>query len=213
MQNKEYSKNYFNKINHKKQSNMKKLGLNILESTPLFSKYYFYFLKILRNLPKNAKVLDIGCAQGSTLNFIHNIRPDLELYGTDLSDVKKLLPKYVKFIKADITKDKLKEKNFDFIISRHLIEHLNVSDVPKVFEKSYNLLKNGGILFVLCPRLSNSFYRDPTHIRPYNKESLRRLFEMSNFKKIKSFNSYEFNIPFNIILRKKMKLCFGFAKK
>jgi len=207
-----YNKKYFNNIKHIPFSNLKKRIIKLLSKLPLFSTYYYKLINLVYSLPKNAKVLDIGCAQGSTLNFIHNLRPDLKLCGLDFSDVKELLPRYVTFIKSNIIKDEIKEKNFDFIISRHLIEHLQVNDVPNVFKKSYDLLNKKGKLFILAPALSNHFYNDPSHIRPYNKESLRRLFLLFGFKNIKTFNNCEFNFPF-YIFKKGMKFTFGFGTK
>jgi len=216
MSTKSYSKGYYNKIKHKKMSGFKKALFKLISSTPFVSRYYFVLNKLILSLnprfDKKIKVLDIGCAQGGFLNFLKNIRPDFELYGMDISDMKKLLPKNVKFINKNIITDKLPKDKFDLIVSLHLIEHINVSDVPIFFERAKKLLNKNGVLFVLAPRLSQEFYNDPTHIRPYNKESLERLFKMAEFKTFKTFNNDEFNFPFNKLLNS-MKLCFGFGIK
>ncbi len=130
----------------------------------------------------------------------------------DISNVQNMLPKNVKFINKNIITDKLPSKKFDFIVSLHLIEHLSVSDVPVFFERARKMLKKNGILFVLTPRPSYEFYNDPTHIRPYNKESLKRFFNMANFTKFNTFDNDEFNFPFNKIMNS-MKVCFGFGIK
>jgi len=200
-----YHVKYFGKVTHGSLSFSKRLFLKLTSSVPV-SRYYYELMFILNCLPKGSKVLDVGCSHGGFLNFLHNLRPDLNLYGTDLSDVSNLLPKNVTFIQADFINDTFDETDFDLIISRHLIEHLNVFDVPLFFQKAYTLLKDGGKCFILCPNLSYDFYKDPTHVRPYNKFSLRRLFEMSNFVKIKSFDCQEF--PF-----RGMKLSIGWAIK
>ncbi|MFC1648859.1 class I SAM-dependent methyltransferase [Nanoarchaeota archaeon] len=206
----EYADNYYEKPKHLPFTKKKRSMLRVVSATPVISSYYYHLVNIIESLPKKAKVLDIGCSHGGFLNFIHNIRPDLQLYGCDLSDVSKLLPKFVKFIQKDVINEDIKQKDFNLVISRHLIEHLQVQDVPKYFDRCYKLLKKGGIFFNLTPRWHKGFYSDPTHIRPYNKNSLRRLYEMSGFKDIKTYNKDDFNFPFNI---KSMRLTWGFARK
>ncbi|MFH1211705.1 MAG: class I SAM-dependent methyltransferase [Candidatus Woesearchaeota archaeon] len=206
-----YQREYYGRVEHKKFSNAKRIAVNAVMKSHIVSAYYCNLLKILDSLPKNSKVLDIGCSHGGFLNFVSNIRPDLKLYGTDISDVSKLLPKKIHFIQADIVNDELKEKGFDFIVSIHLIEHLDPGDVQAVFNKAYGLLNKNGHCLFLAPRLSQRFYDDPTHIRPYNKGSLTRLFSMAGFKAIKAYNRCELNFPFSLF--KPMKLAFGFARK
>lgn len=189
-----YNKLYFNKQNHLPLSKWKMAYLRLTKYFPFFSRYYFELLKVVDSLPSGAKVLDVGCSHGGFLNFLSNLRPDLKLYGTDLSNVGNLLPKCVTFIQADFIHDTITEASFDLVISRHLIEHLLVPDVPLFFDKTHQLLNSGGYCFILCPNLSNNFYNDPTHIRPYNKYSLDKLFRLSNYSKIRSFNCRE--VPF-----------------
>lgn len=212
MKYKKYNQQYFEKVKHDNFTVKKKLAINFISKTRLFSKYYYQLIKIIKETPHNGKVLDIGCSHGGFLNFIHNLRPDLKLYGLDISDVGHLLPDFITFIQKDVINEKIEETGFDLIVSRHLIEHLNIQDVPIFFKKTFDLLKKEAIIFILCPILSNKFYDDPTHIRPYNKKSLYRLFEISDFKQIITYNGYEFNPPFNI-MRNTMKLTWGFAKK
>jgi len=194
----------------------KKTLFKLLSATPFISRYYFVLNKFLTKFNRERggklKVLDVGCAQGGFLNFISNIQPNSELYGMDITNVRSLLPRKVKFIHGNIITDKLPLEKFDLIVSLHLIEHLNVSDVPVFFERARKMLKKNGVLFVLTPRLSYDFYNDPTHIRPYNKESLSRLFDMANFEKVRTFDNDEFNFPINKLMSS-MKLCFGFGIK
>ena len=68
-------------------------------------------------------MLDVGVANGTFLNFLLKLRPDLKCTGLDFTDVSKLLPKNVKFVQADATKFKLKEK-FDLVVCNHLFEHV-----------------------------------------------------------------------------------------
>lgn len=207
-----YNDKYYENTVHLKLPNYKKVAINILSKNRFVSTYYFNLINIIQKLPKNAKIIDLGCSNGGFLNFLGQVRPDLCLNGLDISDVHNLVPKNVNFIQKDIISENLDIGKFDAVFSRHLIEHLNVSDVPIFFNKCNDLLKKEGICFVLCPTISYDFFSDPTHIRPYNKYSLERLFKISNFESIQVFEGHEYNFPVTAI-KKGMKLCYGYGLK
>jgi len=211
-----FKNSYFNKIRYtNKLSFGKKTFVNITSITPIFSSYYYNFFKIFLKLPKNASVLEVGIAAGPFTNFMHSLRPDLKYYGLDFSDVKNLLPSYVNFIKADATNFNL-DKEFDFIVSNHLIEHIDISKVNNVIENIYNHLKKGKYFWITTPTFSYNFFDDPTHIRPYTKITLFRLLKMNSFKNIHTKEGYNFNFPYiikNFKFNKQLKLAYGWARK
>lgn len=213
MKNKEYSKKYYNKTNFKNNfSWFEKVFLNISSKSPILSRYYYELLKILKKIPKWWKVLDVWVANWTFLNFIHRLRPDLKLNWLDITNTKKLLPSYINFVQADATNFTLDEK-FDLVISNHLIEHLPVDLVPNMLNCINNHTKKDWCFLFVVPSLSESFYNDPTHIRPYNKTSMNTLLKISNFEKICSFEWNYFNFPLNLIKFKWFKITFWYAKK
>jgi len=69
-------------------------------------------------------------------------------------------------------------------MSFHVIEHLSRPDVY-LFEINRILRNGGGVAFLVTPdwrKQFKAFYRDPTHIRPYDKESVARLLRIWNFR-------------------------------
>jgi ubiquinone/menaquinone biosynthesis C-methylase UbiE len=120
-----------------------------------FSKTRHYpwpeFEDFLKYIPKNAKVLDIGCGNGRLYEFLKkqkNYR--FEYIGIDFSEEllaeARLLHPDVKFICMDmkLLKD-FKEKNFDIIFFIASFHHLNsVKDRLKVLAQSHKLLKIDG---------------------------------------------------------------------
>ena len=210
---KKFGKKYYNKINFKKDfSKTQSFFLMVFRRTRLFSSYYHEFLRILDQLPYKANILDVGCANGSFLNFIHRIRPDLELYGLDLTDVSEFLPKYVKFIQADATKFKLRKK-FDLIICNHLLEHLHVEDVLPTLTNINLHLKDEGVFWFTVPSFCREFYNDPTHVRPYTKEAMKRLLKMSDFKRFRVYEGFIFNKLIRLFKKERLIISFGYAKK
>ncbi|MFT7572241.1 MAG: 2-polyprenyl-3-methyl-5-hydroxy-6-metoxy-1,4-benzoquinol methylase [Paracoccaceae bacterium] len=73
----------------------------------------------------------------------------------------------------------------------HLIEHLKNGD--HLLAEAFRILKPGGTLFLATPdwnKCVRTFYNDPTHIRPYTKNSIARLLRMYGFDpSVYSWNS------------------------
>ena len=110
-----------------------------LRNFKMFAKY-----KIIMSLPKKGKVLDVGCGDGINLKVINFLRPDLELYGVDISDKKNFLSKNVNFeiMSGDTlisTEGCSLENIIEFIFKLPLIE---LSDYKLVYNrkeiKAYN---------------------------------------------------------------------------
>jgi cyclopropane fatty-acyl-phospholipid synthase-like methyltransferase len=122
-------------------------------------------------------------------------------------------------IKKDIIKFfKENKKKFDVIYARHIIEHFNPDDVAFIFEKSFNFLRQNGILILIFPNLKNlnvatyEFWNDLTHKRPYTPSVLSELLEKTGFKIIKNqedLDSWD-NFILKRILRKIRCLITGF---
>jgi SAM-dependent methyltransferase len=87
--------------------------------------------------------------------------------------------------KCDIEKDKLdlKDNSADAVMCFHLIEHLLNPD--SFMNEIRRALKPGGKFFIVTPdwrKQYKTFYRDPTHVRPYDKESIARLLSIYSFE-------------------------------
>ncbi len=150
-----------------------------------------YIIKeVMPKLPKNAKVLDVGCGLGIYLNEIHKLRPDLELYGSDVANIGDKLKPFINFTQESGDNMHYKDNMFDLIINFHVLEHvLNPHDFIVEFKR---VLKRGGLMYVEMPNYmlamipgSANFYNDPTHLRPHCVSSIRKLFVENNLEPIK----------------------------
>ncbi len=149
-----------------------------------WAKYYEFFHPILHAvyaLPEWAKVLDIWCGRGAVLKLIHTVRPDLKLYGCDIWDVSDFLLESINFSKVDFSDTSLalpyENDVFDLIISTQVLEHLQFPQ--SIVNEAYRIIKPGKFFFVDVPsnRMlwfpgSLNFFMDPTHIRPFTRNSL-----------------------------------------
>lgn len=213
MENKEYSKKYYKKVSFKNNFSLfEKIFLNISTKTTIVSRYYYVLLNVLNKIPEWWEVLDVWVANWTFLNFIKRLRPDLKFYWLDITDTKDLLPDYINFIKDDATNFNLNKK-FDLIISNHLIEHLPINLVPKMLWCINNHLSDDSIFLFVVPSLSEKFYNDPTHIRPYNKTSMETLLKISNYSNFKIYEENYFKFPLNLVKFRNFKITFWYAKK
>ena len=99
----------------------------------------------------NGKLLDIGCADGTTTKQIKNSFPKLNVTGIDLYknaiNFAKKSPKGVTFIKADAHKLPFKNNTFDFVTAIEVLEHMH--DSEKVVKEISRVLRPGGSFIVV----------------------------------------------------------------
>lgn len=83
----------------------------------------------------------------------------------------------------------LKKESQVIISSFHMVEHLQPNEIYEFILDSYHALVPGGILIIETPNIenlsvaSNSFWLDPTHIRPVNIVFLKFLCDEIGFYK------------------------------
>jgi SAM-dependent methyltransferase len=107
------------------------------------------------NLPVRAKVLDVGCGNGSVLAF-KEVNPSIFYVGVDVADYmqtdesKLAMDKYLIFDPSNFADgiDSL-ERDFDAVVWSHNIEHCN--DRLSTMESILRRLKIGGRLYLSFP--------------------------------------------------------------
>ena len=113
----------------------------------------FKFKIIAHHLVDGTKVLDLGCGTGELCKIISEERPYCIVWGVDFSEeaIKKAseLNKDNKFIVRDITKTDFFDKEFDYVVSCEILEHLE--EPEKLIKEASRLLKPGGIFILTTP--------------------------------------------------------------
>lgn len=131
-------------------------------------------------------VLDIGAGQGHGLLPLHSAgwrhlialdRDDenFDLFGRRFG---------IATLRCDIGTERIElpDGGIGAILCFHLVEHL--LDPTNLLSESRRVLKKGGKLFLVSPdwrKQMRTFWRDPTHLHPYDKESIARLLRMHDF--------------------------------
>lgn len=107
--------------------------------------------RFLASLPRDARLLDAGSSDGETLRHFHEMRPDLQLYATDISGNPNAYPASCVFHKGDLNKETLpwKDDFFDAMSCMHLIEHLDCFEL--FLSEIARLLKPGGRCYFETP--------------------------------------------------------------
>lgn len=158
-----------------------------------------YFLKF--NLPKNVRILDIGCNYGSLIYNLHKLGYK-NVQGIDINKeaIKegkanyKSIKNKLKFYNGETIP--FKEESFDVVLMFDVIEHIpNVGRFLK--EEVYRVLKKKGlfifqtpnkpmnILWVYMDNMSFKVKWWKEHCSLQTYSSLKKLLECSNFMKIK----------------------------
>jgi 2-polyprenyl-3-methyl-5-hydroxy-6-metoxy-1,4-benzoquinol methylase len=159
---------YFNFRNQEeKKLDLKKKHLrtlNIINKLLIFNK-----LKIIDN---KKKILDVGCGDGSLVKYLKS--RGIFADGCDIKDL-------------DFEKDhfSFKKETFDFILLYSVIEHIN--NTSHLMLEIKRMLKKSGILIIITPNFKycfNSFYDDPTHVKPFTNLGLENMLKIYNFKNI-----------------------------
>lgn len=140
-----------------------------------------YILKQLENLKQGSKILDIGCAEGATIKYLHSLYGKKFNYvGVDLSKERisvaksKNIPN-AQFIVSNGEDIPLNDHDYNCVLCSQLLEH--VEDENQLISEIHRLLKKSGIFqidTVFKKKWAWYFYRapigwaiDPTHLREY----------------------------------------------
>lgn len=176
-----YSKNYFDPVKYKKNDSLEreiKRRLNLMERA---------------NIPKNAKVLEIGCATGF---FLERIKSEYDVHATDYSksDIEQLKTQFpelaMKLHSGRIEDLPYPEGFFDAILMWDVLEH--IWDVKELSKKLKLWLKPGGVLLLSSPDISGpvprmmkkrwAFMTPPEHLSFFSRRSLLELFKPLGFE-------------------------------
>lgn len=144
-------------------------------------------LRLLADVPRDARILDIGSSSGMMLQELKKMgfNPD-NLYGVDISEIaidnchKNGFTNTFVMDAHDITFEK---QSFDLIYSSDCLEHLERDE--EALANWYSLLKPGGqiIIFVPAYQFLWSKHDDVNlHYRRYTSSNLSKKLKKQNFK-------------------------------
>lgn len=202
------------------ETNIKQNNLSFFDFWAGFYDYTFFIKPWLRNiqkkvvsnipLNKNLKILDIGCGTGDSLLFLSELNHP-NLFGVDISEnmlkvaKKKLNNKAILKI-AEVENLPFNKYTFDYVLCTEAFHHF--PDPNKSIKEANRVLKKDAI-FLLADvnfhsKLIHKLFKllEPGHVKIYNKNEFKELFEKNNFKVINQKNIGLFSI---LTIGKKIK--------
>lgn len=106
-----------------------------------------YVIRVLRKVPKTAKILDAGCGQGL---LVQNFRQN----GYAIQGIDAFYEgEYVR--KDDILKSGFADNTFDFILCLDVIEHFPLLEQEKLVQELTRILKPQGKIIFSIPNLAH----------------------------------------------------------
>ena len=123
------------------------------------------------------KVLDLGCGRGEFLTLLKESGIGGAGVDSDEGMVRAARERGFAVQRDDLFHflETTSEK-FDGIFAAHVIEHLPPEGVLRLVENCKKILSPGGVLVLVTPNPASAsahfseFWRDATHVRPYNLE-------------------------------------------
>ena len=158
---------------------------------------YLLYLSTLVDLKKIENIYDFGAGIGDLGYAIKKKFPNVNLFCTEYDKQCLNILKKRGYNNDEIEKI---DKKFDLIITTHSLEHL--TDV-EVFNKFYEILKPGGLLFFEIPYCSEEYFSgrpyDGPHLLFYTKKSIEKISKKFNFEVFKiDTSSYSFNEDYKL---------------
>ena len=171
-----------------------------------------YLVDLMKDVPKDSKILDIGCSSGILLKDLEIIGYKAEnLFGIDISEIAIENCK-INGLKHCFVMDAQNitlTETFDIIIASDCLEHLE--DDKKALKNWKNLLKIGGQMYVFVPAFMLLWsYHDEVnmHYRRYTNAALKSKLETENFQ-IQKASYWNFFLFLPVLIFRKISAIFN----
>ena len=147
----------------------------------------------IRELTSEVKILDVGCGTGDALLEMSK-RGTAKLYGIDLSEgmlnrAKKKLKGIAILRKGDVEHTGFKDSTFDYVLCTEAFHHF--PNPNTALREMHRVLKKEGTCVIadinFFSKTIHKLFRmiEPGHVKIYNKEEMRQLFEKNKFRVLK----------------------------
>ncbi|MBP8624124.1 MAG: class I SAM-dependent methyltransferase [Methanothrix sp.] len=154
---------------------------------------YMLFVKPLKAIYEDRKVVDLGCGRGEWLELMEE--EGFEAHGVDLDEemLTACQSAGLSATKEDAVEHlkKLPDESAVVVSGFHIIEHIPFDSLQILVHEAFRVLKPGGLLILETPNPENmivsmtEFYLDPTHQNPIPPALLYFLVEYYGFARIK----------------------------
>jgi len=160
--------------------------------------------KLLKNIPRKAKVLDVGCGYGKKIKLLNSLGFS-DITGVEINE-KVLNANRAKGLNVVSPAEfELLQEKYDLIVMSHIIEHFQYAELKEFMESYLNKLETGGHLLIATPILDSGFYTNFDHVKPYLPDGIKSVFENADAQisfyskvRLKLANIYFRRSPFTL---------------
>jgi len=110
---------------------------------------YWRIAKVRRYIPKGARVLDVGCADGALFRQLRQrIRSGV---GVDHALARSVANANFKLVAGSLSDELVAGGDFDIVTLLAVVEHLREEVIPELRDRCVRALKPGGLLLITVP--------------------------------------------------------------
>jgi len=144
--------------------------------------------RFVKHFTSCSPVLDIGCGRGVFLELLR--KAGIQALGIDSSEeaIAYSREKALEVEQSDaLTFLSQTQQRFGGIFCSHVIEHMDFNLAMDLLNLCHRALRSGGILLLVTPNpedlwiISEVFWLDPTHVRPYPRLLLESMLQANSF--------------------------------
>lgn len=154
---------------------------------------YLPFLIILKELYPQGVAVDLGCGRGEWLELVASSGFTVQGVDLDSGMVDLCQSLGLPAVQADALEYlKSQADGTKSVISAfHVVEHLSFEHMMELVQQALRVLQPGGLLILETPNpenisvATNSFYFDPTHVKPIPPPLLAFVAEFASFSRVK----------------------------
>ena len=163
-----------NKEKVMKQFNLQAGDYDTSKASQFERQCYPYVLNTLLPIQFN-NILDVGCGTGTVLRMILDEKPQVKIYGLDLSEAmlekaKEKLPKRAELVWGEAEALPYDNKRFDIVL---MVGSLNYSTQPEqAIKEAYRVLKSGGKL-IICDKMASGLMKFLKEGNQYSEGQIR----------------------------------------
>lgn len=186
-------------------------GLNeFYGSRAQLAAYHARFWHFLSATPSSTPILDLGCGSGGFLEIAREFGRRAIGVESACDAVQECARKGLEVVCADALEFMQAGApcSFSGIYCSHLIEHLTYPDACRLLDHAQRLLVQAGRLVVMTPNpasldvIAETFWLDPTHVRPYPFVLLQRMIERTGFEIVAAGQDTPPGLPRRTLLRR-----------